>query len=802
MNRAVWRVVVFVTVFLLPLRGLVALATDIQGVQPAALDQPRINAAFSLGPLSTGTLLVADLGGGQTVFNVQAFFDTGASGILLSNNTADLLGIERSTFNSQEVVFSDIGVAGTDDFNVSQPVHVSLARFHPDAFLDEQSDLTEYSHQFGPVRTQIGPIGVEPDPILGDLDVFGVPLMQNKVVVMDPRPVNTFLDTMRTYVYNPGTPFNAAAAGSDPGIPPLNNANSYHVRFSKADFGPFTTTTPAAADPPTLNRNPFIGPDPTNPQPSDPPPVEFTFGSSGTKTGSFLFDTGAAASMISRAKAAELGVTYDPNADPESPSLIYNGQPVANQFSLTIGGIGGTTKVAGFFLDTMTLPTVEGASDPNKNLNFIGAPVLVADITVRNPVNNGTFTLDGILGMNYFVASAFLTEAEPFPIIDALTVSAFDWVVYDDANSTIGLQINELPPLPGVVTWVGIDPDFTPNPNWDTNSSNWLDITSEELFVPYEDGMPVQFIDGSDALSVNIVSPVEPAQVLIDNSGAYPYSFSGAPITGVGGVVKIGTGSVTFLSSNTYTGNTDVRSGTVIFAAPQNVGAVVVRELGNLVMQTSQRFEGLRIDSGSATLTAGGDKVLVLNHLIISGDGRLDLADNDAIIDYSTPTTDLKEVRVYLLEDALMSSAQTAARRLGYADNAVLGRTTFSGQSVDPSSVLIKFTYAGDADLDGDVDVADLGALASAWQTESMWTSGDFDYTGFVDVADLGLLASNWQAGAGGTGAQPMPLAAALQSLGLPASAVPEPALAGVLAVLALVSTTPGRTRWNVGREH
>jgi hypothetical protein len=53
---------------------------------------------------------------------------------------------------------------------------------------------------------------------------------------------------------------------------------------------------------------------------------------------------------------------------------------------------------------------------------------------------------------------------------------------------------------------------------------------------------------------------------------------------------------------------------------------------------------------------------------------------------------------------------------------------------------------AGDADRDRDVDVNDLGILASNWQqTPRTFGQGDFDYTGTVDVNDLGILASHWQ---------------------------------------------------------
>src|SRR5262245_51509048 len=95
-------------------------------------------------------------------------------------------------------------------------------------------------------------------------------------------------------------------------------------------------------------------------------------------------------------------------------------------------------------------------------------------------------------------------------------------------------------------------------------------------------------------------------------------------------------------------------------------------------------------------------------------------------------------------------------------------------------------TWYGDADLNGQVDVNDLGILATNWQTSKNWAGGDFDYNGSVDVNDLGLLATNWQAGVGNP-LGPASLAAALESLGLPSVSVPEPACAALLGLGAFV---------------
>jgi hypothetical protein len=130
--------------------------------------------------------------------------------------------------------------------------------------------------------------------------------------------------------------------------------------------------------------------------------------------------------------------------------------------------------------------------------------------------------------------------------------------------------------------------------------------------------------------------------------------------------------------------------------------------------------------------------------------GVLDLTNNSMIIDYSgSVDTLVGDTRVMLQDGRLNTDLAGAAYHVGYGDNAVLGRSTFAGVDIDSSSLLIKFTYAGDANLDGQVDVTDLGAVATNWQTAAPWTGGDFNYDNFVDVTDLGMLATNWQAGVG-----------------------------------------------------
>jgi hypothetical protein len=142
--------------------------------------------------------------------------------------------------------------------------------------------------------------------------------------------------------------------------------------------------------------------------------------------------------------------------------------------------------------------------------------------------------------------------------------------------------------------------------------------------------------------------------------------------------------------------------------------------------------------------------------------GRLDLRNNHLIMDWEVGADNPFAISQARIANAYNNGAwdgtgitsSTAAadgKTLGIADNTVLGVSEFMGEPVDATSVLIRYTYGGDATLSGTVTIADLGILAANWQgTEKGWAQGDFNYDGSVNIADLGILAGNWQAGTSG----------------------------------------------------
>jgi hypothetical protein len=126
------------------------------------------------------------------------------------------------------------------------------------------------------------------------------------------------------------------------------------------------------------------------------------------------------------------------------------------------------------------------------------------------------------------------------------------------------------------------------------------------------------------------------------------------------------------------------------------------------------------------------------------------------------------------------SLGDSLARGIGYAEASALYTqfpATFAGLEVDSTSLLLRLTRYGDANLDLLVNLADFNALASNFgQTGRAWSSGDFNYDQVVNLSDFNLLAANFGLSASPDGPTPQDWAAL-------AAAIPEPATLGMLLV-------------------
>ncbi len=631
-------------------------AVDIGSVMPAALDQPRINILFKTTPDGTP---IKDIFG-LDWFMDDPYLDTGASGIMLSQFTSMVFDLQTKLSRYPEgtgplVVYQDVGVGGTQDFNVSTPLYIGIAKYHPDV---DGTSTVPFTQTTGPVRLQMTP---EDNPDLGPIDVVGMPAMIGKVVVMDPKPADNLFDTMQTYIYDPGTPFNPAAINSEPGIP----ATNHHVKLSYASFDQFTNVTPEGAPGPTLAASPFIGPNPVTGGSADTPGVTVEFAGQRT-TGSFLFDTGASTTMISSSLAEKLQVRYRPGtegtADPileHFDSTTSQWSEIADQFTLPVGGVGGIVTAAGFFLDDMLIRTIEGNAandnDPN-HLKFLSTPVLVNDITLRDPNTNEMLTLDGIFGVNNLVANAMIIPGDPIPSIYNLTLSNFNWVVFDQPNGLLGLDVK--PPISG---WTGggsselyqevyqsTDISWSNSYNWEGvspggNSANITLVFSQSTpastdnFNDFPDGTPFKGITFNGAATFMLQgNRIVLTGDVINNSAAVQtigldLELSAAErtfaantcdivvsgrISGNQSLAKMGANKLILTSANTYTGETDIREGTLTLDGGDLADASAVHIADGAVLEIVSGTPTLgTIDGRGAVAVSGSGTILTASSI-------------------------------------------------------------------------------------------------------------------------------------------------------------------------------------------
>ena len=203
---------------------------------------------------------------------------------------------------SHDAEYEDVGVGGSEKSIVSEPLlFVSTA---PYSSVADGSNDNAYSKSTGPLRAELRPPGGIMEMLTGGLDVAGMPLMTDRVALIDPKPLNSFADKLRTTVL----------AADDARIPKVTR----HVPLTYVSFDRFTRSTPGTS-PPATAANPLIGPDPFKPDDTAAPVFAKYNGKTIKMT--MLLDTGAVCSMISRKQAQALGVRY--STDEKKLLLAY-----------------------------------------------------------------------------------------------------------------------------------------------------------------------------------------------------------------------------------------------------------------------------------------------------------------------------------------------------------------------------------------------------------------------------------------------------------------------------------------------
>jgi autotransporter-associated beta strand protein len=268
------------------------------------------------------------------------------------------------------------------------------------------------------------------------------------------------------------------------------------------------------------------------------------------------------------------------------------------------------------------------------------------------------------------------------------------------------------------------------------------------------------------------------------------------------GLTKAGPSTLTLNGANNWSGPTYANGGTL--------------RLNNSLTSSSS----VNAIKGTVELAAGGNKVIKTAAISMANGGKINLQDNKLVVTggdagslsggkYTGVAGQIQSGRnggtwdgTGIVTTQSNAASGTQLTTLGVASNATLGRSSFGGVSVGASDVLVMYTYAGDANLNGKIDGDDYFAIDShlAFPASASWSNGDFNYDGKINGDDYFLIDANAGNGLGtfsttggidGGGIE----GASASSLGI--TAVPEPASIGVIGVAAAALLGRRRRRCN-----
>lgn len=179
---------------------------------------------------------------------------------------------------------------------------------------------------------------------------------------------------------------------------------------------------------------------------------------------------------------------------------------------------------------------------------------------------------------------------------------------------------------PGVLTWRG---DGTANV-WDTATANWDNGGSPDVFFT---GDNVTFDDsGSNTPPVNLTASRAPGSTTVNASQNYTFAGSGR-LSGIGGLTNVGSGTLSIVTSNDFTGKTALLGGALSITNESALGANPVTfaadqltfDGGTLAIGAAISLgntnRGITLGASGGTVSHGANSVTISN--VVAGAGAL-----------------------------------------------------------------------------------------------------------------------------------------------------------------------------------
>ena len=287
-------------------------------------------------------------------------------------------------------------------------------------------------------------------------------------------------------------------------------------------------------------------------------------------------------------------------------------------------------------------------------------------------------------------------------------------------------------------------------------------------------------------------------------------TFSGQINDDDGNIVKVGTATLTLSGSLSYTGATTVSAGKLTLGTNLLNGSSVTVTGGRLELTPAQT-RLLRTPILSVNTTSGGGKIDLQDNKIITANavGTLSGSSYSGITGLIQSGRNGGPTGTKWAGNGIMTS-QTAATTgsltsIGVASGAQVNgiaatdTAAWAGVIVSGTDTLVMYTYGGDANLDGTINVDDYGHIDfNIPLGTSGWYNGDFNYDGKINVDDYGIIDFN-------VGIQGAPFATTTEAVAatefretggarVASPSVPEPS-AGAMIAATLAMTARKRRR-------
>jgi len=455
------------------------------------------------------------------------------------------------------------------------------------------------------------------------------------------------------------------------------------------------------------------------------------------------------------------GATFDVSA-------VTGGFVLANQTLTGLGVITGAVTIAA----SATYAIDPGSNGLTGTLSFsnsvteTGGAVNHFDLAgAPNPNNDlaviaGNFNVSGTNTMD--ISGVSLQAGSLYPLVKyggSFNGSPTNFII----TSAIGILTNDptaqvisfIPQVtlrgPTNIVWIG----NSANTNWDTEvSTNWLNAGALDYFVPKDS---VQFTDtGARNSPINLVGIVTPTSVWVNSHSNYVFaSTSGGGIgdsTIPANLTVTNTGTLTILTTNTYTGITTIDGGGALAVSqvaninsPSPVGEsdTLVINNGTFIYSgpNASINRGATLGNAASAINVSANGSLTLNGLLGGAGGLTTVGPGNLILPSGNSFAGGTFVNAGTLTLNSASAAGSGAITLNGGTLAIGAVKPANTINVGANSIITGGNAGGLTGIKSVTGTANLLLVVTA-------TSGVFDLTGDMSAYSGGITFSNAGGGA------------------------------------------------------